>query len=108
MNRDRLLSECPQCEGPIGLNNVTGRPKQIGQRVDVYVECHDCGKPFVLKFTAPQWAIVVDHLDNADRREAERIGRKVAEFRRVDLAIVDCVEDIAPFWVAPFRKAGAL
>lgn len=96
--REQSIAECPTCSSLITTAHLTGRVKSMAGAVMVPVECRTCGLALSLRYTPHQWGVITDHVRRQATEERERIGRTVAEFRRVDLAVVDSVEDILPFW----------
>lgn len=106
--RDGSIAQCPNCESFITTRDLTGRVKNVSGRVMVPVECPECRVPLNLNYTAAQWDRVRDHVSSVAKKESDRIGRIVAAFRLVDLAVVDTVGDIEPFWsIGPVPKEGA-
>lgn len=102
--RERSIAECPNCWGFITPAMIVGKVRDISGTVSVPVECADCETRMNLGFARWQWDRVVDHIRFAESRRKSRIGRKVAEFRKVDLSVVETVEDIVPFWDVPFGE----
>lgn len=104
--RDGSIAQCPNCESWITTRDLTGRVKNVSGRVMVPVECSECHVPLNLNYTVTQWDRVRSHVGAVEKRRREEIGRTVEAFRRVDLAVVDTVADIAPFWLASQAPRG--
>lgn len=105
--RDGSIAQCPNCETFITTRDLVGRVKNVSGRILVPVECSECHVPLNLNYTVAQWDRVRDHVSSVAKKRSDEIGRAVAAFRRVDLAVVDTVGDILPFWEASRPPKGA-
>lgn len=98
------LLDCLQCEAAVTLDNVLERPRKVGNIVFVRAACPRCSVAYRMQYTPPQWEQLMSTTPKELQVLAVEIGKTVAAFRLVDLANVETVADIEPFWVEPFDE----